>query len=89
MILLIGPLHGGKRDYAWPCWAAGRTNWGVMPAGMYRSGQRDAKPEALPGAFKRVACGSLTKPAAGGAVDEGAREAGGGRAVAVFAGPAG
>lgn len=43
MILLIGPLHGGKRTMPVPCWAAGGTNWGVMPAGMYRSGQRDAK----------------------------------------------
>ncbi len=41
MILLIGTAVSGTMPV--PCWAAGGTNWGVMPAGMYRSGQRDVK----------------------------------------------
>lgn len=43
MILLIGPLHGGKRDYACALLGCGRDELGRYACWMYRSGQRDAK----------------------------------------------
>lgn len=92
MILLIGPLHGGKRDYACALLGCGRDELGRYACWDVQ--ERAAGCENLEAlarelsAWPRGHCHGNRRR--GGAVGRGrAGGAGGGRAAAVFAGPAG